>query len=78
MCKNAGVANEVATAVINCAIEEMCRKNPQESHFVRQVCAEIRNDIKKFTSDMITLYGTELGVIELIPKEEQGVNETKS
>ena len=40
----------------NRAIDIMIKRNPQEAHLVTSVCSEIRQDVEKFTKDMVAKY----------------------
>ena len=60
MCGAEKLKNLDPVVTINKAIAIMERENPQESHFIKGICAEIRHDIKAFTHKMINNYGVRL------------------
>ena len=57
MCAAEKVKNLDPVITVNKAIDIMMRKDPQESHFIRAVCNEIRSDVKGFAETMIKRYG---------------------
>lgn len=52
-CVDKGFDSDKSFFATNEYIENLTRSNPQESHMVARVCAEIRSDVGKFCTEML-------------------------